>query len=297
MHTQRFAYLPVYDFNLDPWTYRDFLARLIQLPANAAEVLKLKKIEQKRQRVERQGVLRMFKNTEFKELANLLEEFIWLRAYRTDALRKAFYNFILILDEVARRFEFRDRKIVAMMSIDELVGLLKGTFTIEKKELLRRQKAFILLKKGLEYKIISDSKKVAKILKDELSTVKRKRKIQGLSAFPGHVVGKVVKIRTVAEISKMKKGSVLVSPMTTPEMVVAMQKASAIVTDEGGITSHAAIVARELGIPCVVGTKVATQVLKDGDLVEVDADKGEVRILGRNSTIKDNAVRKKSNRA
>jgi pyruvate,water dikinase len=67
--------------------------------------------------------------------------------------------------------------------------------------------------------------------------------------------------------------------MTRPQFISAMKLASAIVTDEGGLTSHAAIIARELKIPCIVGTKVATQVLHDGDLVEVDANKGIVRIL------------------
>ena len=67
--------------------------------------------------------------------------------------------------------------------------------------------------------------------------------------------------------------------MTTVDYLPAMKKASAIVTDDGGITSHAAIISRELGIPCIVGTKIATKVLKDGDLVEVNANKGEVKIL------------------
>ena len=76
-----------------------------------------------------------------------------------------------------------------------------------------------------------------------------------------------------------KKGEILVTPMTQPNMVPLIRKAKAIITDEGGITSHAAIVSREFNIPCVVGTKKATKVLKDGDLVEVDADKGIVKIL------------------
>lgn len=67
--------------------------------------------------------------------------------------------------------------------------------------------------------------------------------------------------------------------MTTPDFVPAMKKAAAVITDEGGITCHAAIMSRELGIPCVIGTKIATKVLRDGDLVEVDAEKGVVRIL------------------
>ena len=67
--------------------------------------------------------------------------------------------------------------------------------------------------------------------------------------------------------------------MTTPDYIPAMKKAAAFVTDEGGITCHAAIIAREMKKPCIVGTKIATQILHDGDLVEVDADKGVVRII------------------
>ena len=71
----------------------------------------------------------------------------------------------------------------------------------------------------------------------------------------------------------------LVTTMTQLNMLVFAGKAGVIVTDEGGITSHAAIIARELNIPCIIGTKIATQVLKDGDLVEVDANKGTVKII------------------
>jgi pyruvate,water dikinase len=74
------------------------------------------------------------------------------------------------------------------------------------------------------------------------------------------------------------KGNILVAPMTSPDYVMLMRKASAVVTDTGGITSHAAIVSRELGIPCIVGTKLATQVIKDGDEVVVDTDNGLVEV-------------------
>jgi pyruvate,water dikinase len=67
--------------------------------------------------------------------------------------------------------------------------------------------------------------------------------------------------------------------MTVPDLVSAMKRAAAIVTDEGGVTCHAAIISRELKKPCIIGTKVATKVFKDGDLVEVDANKGIVRII------------------
>lgn len=81
-------------------------------------------------------------------------------------------------------------------------------------------------------------------------------------------------------MQKVQRGDVLVASMTKPEFVPALKKVVAIVTDEGGITSHAAIVAREFGISAVIGTKVATQLLKDGMLVEVRVNHGFVRIIG-----------------
>jgi pyruvate,water dikinase len=76
-----------------------------------------------------------------------------------------------------------------------------------------------------------------------------------------------------------KKNFILVTSMTHPKDIMLLKKASAIVTDEGGILCHAAIVAREMKKPCIIGTKIATQVLKDGDMVEVDAERGAVKIL------------------
>ncbi len=87
------------------------------------------------------------------------------------------------------------------------------------------------------------------------------------------------------EIETMKKGDVLVSGSTGPEMILACKKARAIITDEGGVISHAAIVSRELKKPCIIGTKIATKVLKDGDLVEVDAERGVVKILSRTKNV------------
>lgn len=78
---------------------------------------------------------------------------------------------------------------------------------------------------------------------------------------------------------KVKEGDILVAPMTTPELMPAMKNAAAFITDEGGITCHAAIISRELDKPCIIGTKTATRIIKDGDLVEVDANLGIIRKL------------------
>lgn len=100
--------------------------------------------------------------------------------------------------------------------------------------------------------------------------------LKGLGASPGIATGKVKVIFGEEEISKVEEGDILVTTMTTPDMVPAMKRSAAIVTDEGGMTCHAAIVSRELGVPAVVGAKIATKVLKDGMVVTVDGERGIV---------------------
>jgi pyruvate,water dikinase len=100
--------------------------------------------------------------------------------------------------------------------------------------------------------------------------------LTGVAASPGVAVGPVKIVPVASQLDKVKKGDVLVAEMTTPDFVPAMKRAAAIVTDRGGRTAHAAIVSRELGIPCVVGTEVATKTLKDGQEITVDGSIGEV---------------------
>jgi pyruvate,water dikinase len=99
---------------------------------------------------------------------------------------------------------------------------------------------------------------------------------KGDSASPGTVSGKVIIIESPKEINRVTSGQILVTDMTTPDFVPAMKKVNGIITNKGGQTSHAAIVSRELGIPCVVGTKIATKKLKEGDLVTINGTTGEV---------------------
>ncbi len=100
--------------------------------------------------------------------------------------------------------------------------------------------------------------------------------LEGLGASPGVGIGVVRLVKTMDDLVKIKKGDILVTEMTNPDMVVSMQKATAIVTDEGGMTSHAAIVSREMGIPAIVGAGEATSVLKDGMKITVDGSNGKV---------------------
>ena len=111
---------------------------------------------------------------------------------------------------------------------------------------------------------------------EQEETATGKQLLEGLAASPGTASGRVKIIKDMSELSKMEKGDILVTEMTTPDFVPIMRKAVAIITDEGGITSHAAIVSRELGIPCIVGTGKATKVLQGNQEVTVNGSKGIV---------------------
>ena len=100
--------------------------------------------------------------------------------------------------------------------------------------------------------------------------------VRGLGASPGMAAGKVKIVLDIDELDKIKDGDIMVTTMTTPDMVPAMRRASGIVTDEGGVTCHASIISRELGIPCVVGTGDATTTLKENTGVTLDGKKGLV---------------------
>jgi len=98
--------------------------------------------------------------------------------------------------------------------------------------------------------------------------------LRGIPASSGIIEGKVKVINNSKDFSKFEEGEILVTKITNPAMVMMISKAAAIVTNIGGLTSHPAILSRELGIPCVVGTEKATKVLKDGMEIKVDGKKG-----------------------
>ncbi|MBT7928370.1 phosphoenolpyruvate synthase, partial [Candidatus Peregrinibacteria bacterium] len=170
-------------------------------------------------------------------------------------------------------------KQVAYLTENEILEFLSGSSVNIELAKSRREHGFMMFQR--EGKMIC----IDKNIKRELEKIgfhqkeQRTEKIKGSCACKGKVRGKVVLVYTIHDILKVKKGDILVAVTTHPDYVPAMQKAAAIVTDEGGILSHAAIVARELGIPCIVGTGNATTVLDYGVEVEVDAEKGTVEII------------------
>jgi phosphoenolpyruvate synthase/pyruvate phosphate dikinase len=131
----------------------------------------------------------------------------------------------------------------------------------------------------LEGKTILLGEKETKEIEDLISNKQQGNTIKGTTAYNGKAKGTVKIISDPSKPNNFQKGDILVTGMTRPEYVPLIKKSAAFVTDGGGMLCHAAIVARELKKPCIIGTKIATKVLKEGDQVEVDAENGTVKII------------------
>jgi phosphoenolpyruvate synthase/pyruvate phosphate dikinase len=201
-------------------------------------------------------------------LVGLLDLLGFVRFRCAEASGKSSYYLAPLLSELAEKHNVSYDDVVEH-TIDEIA---KGTITKAIAEKRRKSTGFLFDKR----KIVLTDKQVQECANVLLGGAIASE-VQGIAACKGIAKGVVKLVRSKEEMKGFEKGMILVAYETTPDVVSAMKKAGAIVTDFGGLTSHAAIISREFGIPCIVGTKNATKVLKDGDMVEVDADKGVVR--------------------
>ncbi len=193
--------------------------------------------------------------------------------------------FVKTLKVISNLTGFSMNKIY-LCSSEEILNLLKGKKINENEIEERRKSYFIYAQKGI-VKVCSGIDAENAI--DKFIDKEDSKNIIGRVAYKGIVKGiaKVIKvnIKNYDKMNKvvegMKQGEILVAETTEPSIILACKKASAIVTNQGGMMSHAAIVARELKIPCIVGTNNATEMINDGDEIEVNADLGIVKILKR----------------
>lgn len=166
----------------------------------------------------------------------------------------------------------------------ELENFLKKKIPLPPNETLRDRKKLLYFREWpisqmefyqgekAEHEIAA--KKLFDMPSDNLENI---RELKGAIAFPGKIQGRVRVVRTNSDMQNFQDNEIIVSPMTMPSYLPIMKRALAFVTNEGGTLCHAAIVARELKKPCVIGTKHATHVFRDGEMIEVDAEAGLVR--------------------
>lgn len=208
-----------------------------------------------------------------KHYVDIMQFFVYYRTHRTDIFNKHIFDYHDQLIQLASDLKISYKQLLACTYSEVMLNKIPV-----KKILDERSQGFVLFREGNKERVLIGKEKEI-FLKNHLNKSEETDVIKGSIVYKGRIKGKVVIIKKADDLNKVKAGNILVTTMTTPNMVQAMKKAVAFITDEGGITCHAAILAREMKKPCVIGTKVATQVLKNGDLVEVDADEGIVRII------------------
>lgn len=210
-----------------------------------------------------------------KGLLEAAQSLIWIRDKRYVGLTRGGFNKRDLFEKIAQKLKIDREDVVYLLPEEIKAGLLNGK-KIDKRLIGERKKGYaILINKGKVGNLIV-GKELAKLKKEEVTEIKE---LRGKTANPGHASGIVRVIIQDKDLSKFKTGEILVTNMTTPDYLATVKKAAAIVTDIGGITCHAAIISRELNIPCIIGTETASRVLKNGERVEVDATNGIVKIL------------------
>ncbi len=212
-------------------------------------------------------------------LAMTVQLFGFLRSFRNDVVHVALFNIWPIIVKITTLLKIKVLDI-KYLDANEVHQALLGKLPY-KDIIAERKKAFVGIMAGNDRYVFTGD--VAHLISRSILLNDQEERLdnsfRGSVAFPGIIRGTCRVLKSTKDMRKMKQGDVLVISMTDPNYIPAMEKASAFVTDQGGILCHAAIVSREMKKPCIIGTKVATKVLKDGMLVEVDANKGVVTII------------------
>lgn len=285
-HLRRFAHLGYHYFRGAPYSAKQIHGRLREYTsmsnAEFARVLGGMKA-QARNALETKRVLRtLHLDHEIARKVQIARRWAYLSNYADETYNYMVHHLRSMFEEIARRIGLSFEELVHLRAEEITHALRRGRLSPNLKQAARERvhNHAIILEQG-RVRVLSGRALRAYTRHERKAEVALKgiRELRGQAASPGIVRGRVRLVLTHEDLPKVKRGEILVTHATNPMFVPAMEKAKAIVTNEGGLLSHAAIVSREFKIPCVVGIKVATQVFKDGERVEVDAEKGIVRKL------------------
>jgi phosphohistidine swiveling domain-containing protein len=276
-HQKKYEWFSMRFVDYIPYDLNHFKQRLneIKNPKEELERIEKELVEKKKRFYALLDSLDL--SREDKELFINVNKLNQLRQTRDSSRRKAYYHIKPFFDKLLGVLKCDYNTFMSHIN-DEIVEHLEKNINLK---LDNKIQEYIYLFKNNNFEFITEA------IKDKLEgegveslNIENITQAKGNMACPGKVKGKV-KLITVnnwkQDVASLKKGEILVAISTKPEYILAMERAAAFVTDEGGITCHAAIVSREMNKPCIVGTNTATKFLKNGDLVEVDANKGIIR--------------------
>lgn len=228
----------------------------------------------------RQEILKLLKpNSKEKKYFTVAPYVIFFKDWRDDLRRQQAFLWNFFFEALAKYFKVKYED-MGYFTLEEIAEMLnKNNFDKTKLNSRKNHGCLITIQpRVLKVKVL-ENKKFNKYLKiiEQVSSRENESVIKGMVGQSGKITGRVIVIRHYKDIFRVVEGDILIANTTHPNYLMGMKKAAAFVTDEGGIASHAAIVAREMKKPCIVGTKLATKMFKDGDMVEVDANNGVIK--------------------
>lgn len=289
-HVREFGWLRTRWYLGDPFTSQDVRQRIVALLSAEAIHTSTLSAESKES-----------SSSDADPQKQIVDELAFLRSFRAEAINKAIWDARPLFEAITQRTGVRYEDLVQMLP-DELIGLINGTAP-SPAELESRREIFATillddvfsersgatdvenLRRQIGVDVISSQGGNAAQPSEESGVV-----LRGVAASPGCARGPVRIVHSADDDSSVESGDILVTTMTYPSLVGAMQRSAAIITDDGGLLSHAAVTARELQKPCLINTEVATQVLADGDTVEVDCNVGLVRLIEAASKSKNERI-------
>jgi len=273
----RYKWLPFEYGYGDEYDFKDIVKRMVQFLEDGDPSDKLKKMEQAELNlpIDARQIINELKLSPFvKRFITIYREYVYLRNKRLEYYSESGNYVKKFFLEIGRRINLSYNDLFYLTGKEIRESLINNNVIIPNNIIRDRKNAYgFLLEKGkLE---LFQGEGVVKI--DEVSIVYDNiNELSGDIANGGFAQGRARIVLGEEDFFKVNKGDVVIVVITTPKFNPILEISSAVVADIGGMTSHTAKIARELGIPCIIGTKIGTQVFKDGDLLKVDAEKGKV---------------------
>jgi len=285
VHKDKYQWLSCYNFDEAEFSLDDFKKRLEILQELSLSELNNKAncMVEKLNSDKNEFQIVMNELNLSNELINkikLLREFVFLRTYRIEMNSQSNFYLKPFLREISERGKISVRQLATMLSDEIKTMLLEGKFPNSVNFKDREEHAVFWLNNAKYHYAFGSKAKT--IISKQIFNIKKDNKplfVKGATASRGKTITGNVRLVNKNNMNEFKRGEILVTTMTSPELVPAMHKAVGIITDEGGVTCHAAIVSREFNIPCIVGTGNATKVFKDGDFIEVNTEFGTAKII------------------
>lgn len=290
VHAEKFFWLP-YDYEGETWGkdyFESVVNELIQKPLPELKKQfrnqknKWKRLAARQERI----VSETGMDRRTKELFAALRKASVLMDFKKEVFTQSHWYKNSLMKEIAKRLGIVFSQTYFLLPIEVKSGLLEKK--LDKQAIETRSNFCVSIVQNGKTKI--ETGEIARQWEQKMQAQTNQVaesdwiELHGTCASPGSAIGKARVILTEDKISEMETGEILVTQATTPDFVPAMKKAKAIVTNEGGITSHAAIVSRELGIPCIVGTPNATRLIRTGDLLDVHAGSGTIKKIKTGET-------------